>query len=90
MLWWLRLGWRLRPFLKRLEAMQPMKLSVNTIIQLAALVAQAAAQASDVLPGRGKLWASVTVTAAQAVVAVLAHFRNPDGSPATLPYRPQR
>lgn len=90
MWWWLRLGWRLRKFESRFREVSQMKLSVNMLIQMLALVAQAAAQASDVLPGKGKLWAGVVVAAAQGAVAVLAHFRNPDGSPANQPYQPPR
>lgn len=63
-----------------------MKFSVNAVIQLVALIGQAAAQASDVLPGKGRLYASVVLAAAQGIVAVLAHFANPDGSPASKPY----
>lgn len=87
MWWWLKLGWKLRPILKQAEKLD-MKLSVNSIIQLLAVIGQAAAQASDVLPGKGKVWASVTLAAVQGAIAILAHFRNPDGSPATEPYRP--
>jgi hypothetical protein len=64
-----------------------MKFGVNAMIQMLALIAQAGMQVSDILPGRGKAIASVVVAVAQAGVAVLAHFSNPDGTPVTEPWK---
>ena len=51
-----------------------------------ALVAQGLNASIDLLPGRGKFWAMVGLSAVQGVAAVLAHFANPDGTPAQAPY----
>jgi hypothetical protein len=51
-----------------------------------ALVAQGLNASIDLLPGRGKFWAMVGLSAVQGVVGVLAHFVNPDGTPAEAPY----
>lgn len=67
--------------------MKGLKFSVNAVIQIVGVVGHAAAQLSDVLPPEGKFWASVVLAAAQGVAGVLAHFVNPDGSPASMPYR---
>lgn len=63
-----------------------MKVSVNMVLQLAALIAQAANQVYDLLPEQGKFWAAVTIAAAQGITGVLAHFVNPDGTSAKKPY----
>jgi len=67
-----------------------MKFSVNVVIQMLALVAQGVNQAQDLLPPRAKFWALVVLSGVQGVAAVLAHFANPDGTPATEPYRKQK
>jgi hypothetical protein len=83
---WLRLGMKLRPVFREMERMKGMKFSVNFVIQALALVAQAAMQTSEILPPKGKFWASVIVAATQGIAGVLAHFVNPDGTPAKQPY----
>jgi hypothetical protein len=82
----LRLLWALRPVVKEVEGMKGLKFSTNAVIQIVGVVGHAAAQLSDVLPPEGKFWASVVLAAAQGIAGVLAHFANPDGSPAALPY----
>lgn len=63
-----------------------MKISVNSVIQLLALIAQGINAVSDLLPPRGKFYAAVALAAVQGVVGVLAHFSNPDGTHATQPW----
>jgi len=63
-----------------------MKFSVNTVIQLFALCAQGINAVSDLLPPRGKFYAAVALAAVQGIVGVLAHFANPDGTPAVQPW----
>lgn len=64
----------------------PMKLSVNAILQALMLALQMLNQAQDMLPPKGKFWAMIAISALQGVVAVLSHFSNPDGTPASTPY----
>lgn len=56
--------------------------SVNVLIQMLALAAQGLNATMDLLPAKGKFWAMVGLSAVQGVTAVLAHFVNPDGTPA--------
>ena len=63
-----------------------MKLSINAIVQVLALALQGLNQVTDLLPLKARFWAMIAITAIQGVVAVLAHFANPDGTPASLPY----
>jgi len=70
----LRLWWRLRPLVHQFQELTKMKFSLNVAIQMLAL------------PGRGKFWAMVGLSAVQGLTAVLAHFANPDGTPAEAPY----
>jgi len=82
----LRLWWRLRPLLAQFEELTKMKVAVNVAVQMLALVAQGLNASIDLLPGRGKFWAMVGLSAVQGLTAVLAHFANPDGTPAQAPY----
>jgi hypothetical protein len=86
MWWWLKLGWRLRKLKPELEAILRMKFSLNAVVQLLALAGQGIVQVQDMLPPRGKFWAAVSLAAVQGLVGVLAHFANPDGTPASQPY----
>ncbi len=82
----IRLWWRLRPVLERFQELTKMKFSVNVVIQMLALVAQGLNATQDLLPPKGKFWAMVALSAVQGLTAVLAHFANPDGTPAEAPY----
>ena len=54
-----------------------------------ALAAQGINASIDLLPGKGKFWAMVGLSVAQGAAGVLAHFANPDGTPAKAPYTKQ-
>ena len=82
----LRIWLRLRPILNSLQELTKMKFSVNVLIQMLALAAQGLNATMELLPGRGKFWAMVGLSAVQGVTAVLAHFANPDGTPAQVAY----
>ncbi len=82
----LRIYLRLQPLVERFKELSKMKFSVNVAIQMLALVAQGINATEELLPGRGKFWAMVVLSAVQGVTAVLAHFANPDGTPAQAPY----
>ncbi len=82
----IRLWWRVRPVLERFQELTKMKFSVNVVIQMLALVAQGLNATQDLLPPKGKFWAMVALSAVQGLTAVLAHFANPDGTPAQAPY----
>ena len=82
----LRIWRRLRPLIEEFKELSKMKFSVNVAIQMLALLAQAINATQDLLPGRGKFWAMVVLSVVQGLTAVLAHFANPDGTPAAAPY----
>ena len=82
----LRIWLRLRPIMNRFQELTKMKFSVNVLIQMLALAAQGLNATVELLPGRGKFWAMVGLSAVQGVTAVLAHFANPDGTPAQVAY----
>jgi hypothetical protein len=67
-----------------------MKFSLNVAIQILALVAQGLNQALDLLPPRARFWAMVALSVVQGLTAVLAHFANPDGTPAVIAWRKDR
>jgi hypothetical protein len=57
----------------------------NKFASLALVTLQAL---STQLPGEWRVGAHVAIAAAQAAIAALAHYRNPDGSPASEPFIP--
>jgi hypothetical protein len=82
----LQIWLRLRPMMNRFQELTKMKFSVNVAIQMLALAAQGLNATVELLPGRGKFWAMVGLSAVQGVTGVLAHFANPDGTPAQVAY----
>jgi limonene-1,2-epoxide hydrolase len=82
----LRIWLRLRPITNRFQELTKMKFSVNVAVQMLALAAQGLNATMELLPGRCKFWAMVGLSAVQGVTAVLAHFANPDGTPAQVAY----
>jgi hypothetical protein len=84
----IRIWWRSRPYLKQLEELSRMKLSINVAIQALGTVAQLVNQTSDLLPPKPRFWATVALSAIQGLTAVLAHFANPDGTPARTAWVP--
>ncbi|MHA2642881.1 MAG: hypothetical protein V2G41_09565 [bacterium JZ-2024 1] len=63
-----------------------MKLSVNVFIQILSTLAQGINYIEPILPPKGRFWTAVALSVVQGISAVLAHFANPDGTPATQPY----
>ena len=63
-----------------------MKLSLNVIIQLLMVILQVYNQIGEMLPDEWKHIATFVMTLIQAIVALLAHYKNPDGTPVTLAY----
>lgn len=66
-----------------------MKFRWNAVIQTIGTIGQAVNVISPMLPGDAQLSVAVTLAAVQGVTAMIAHFRNPNGTPATLPYIPR-
>lgn len=81
-----KIYWRLRPVIKGFKEVSQMRFSVNFIVQILALAAHGLNQVTDLLPPKGKFWATVALSAIQGTAGVLAHFANPDGTPAEAPY----
>lgn len=87
----LRIYLRLRPYIKQLQKLAKentgMKLSWNVITQVVGIAVQGANALSDLVPEYKAIIAS-GVGLVQALVAFLAHFRNPDGTDARTAYIP--
>lgn len=65
-----------------------MKLTTNVWITVIMMALQMIAQLSDLLPSDWKHWALAAQIVLEALKALLAHFSNPDGTPAQVEYRP--
>lgn len=82
----IRMYWRLRPYINQLKELFAMKFSVNILIQILATIAQALNQIGDLFPPDHRMTVTLIIGVIQAVVALMAHFKNPDGTSAKLPY----
>lgn len=82
----IRLFWRLRKIVPRLKGIFKMKFSVNMIIQILALIVQVLNQISDLFPEDQRAIVVAIVGVIQATVALMGHFKNPDGTPVEVAY----
>lgn len=64
-----------------------MGVKLNALISALNIALQALMQASDLVPGKAKLYVTIAQFALQALIGVLQAFYNPDGTPAKLPYK---
>lgn len=64
-----------------------MKFSFNAVVQVLGTVAQGANSFGGYVPPRYQVPFALGVGALQAVTALLAHFSNPNGTPAATPYQ---
>jgi hypothetical protein len=82
----LRMYLKLRPLIGALKKEFCMKFSWNMVIQIVATLIQCANVISGLLPPAQQASLALIVGAVQGVVAAIAHFKNPDGTPAAEPY----
>ena len=86
----IRIYWRLRPYIKKLKELSHMKFSWNLVVQIIATIIQALNQLSDLFPEDTRTTIALIVGVLQAVVALLAHYANPDGTSSKLAYTPKK
>ena len=67
-----------------------MKFSVNGVIQLIGTLAQTVNALGAFVPDKQKVYVAAALAALQGLSAVLAHFSNPDGTPASVAYTPSK
>jgi hypothetical protein len=77
---------KLRAAFKQLKEICKMKFSINVIVQLLGVLLQLYNQLSGMIPSGYKEIIALVVGIIQGLVALLAHFTNPDGTPAAEPY----
>lgn len=75
-----------RPYIQKLKELSKMKLSTNAATQVIGTIGQAINTASGLVPTKYQFWVSAVLGLLQLVSGVLAHFSNPDGTPASVPY----
>ena len=67
-----------------------MKLNVNVILQILALILQGLNQVSGIVPDGYKFAVAVGISVVQGIIAVLAHFSNTDGTKEVLGLTPEQ
>ena len=77
---------KLRPVAERFREIAKMKFSSNMIFQILMLVIQGYNQIEGTLSPENKQVAALFIGVLQAIVALWAHYRNPDGTPVTTAY----
>ena len=86
----IRLYFRLKPFLKRLAQETKMKFSVNMSIQVLMTIAAALLAIMDLMPPKQAALIVAGVGVIKSITGLLAHFSNPDGTPAEAAYQPEK
>jgi hypothetical protein len=85
----IRIYWALRFHLKQiasdLDGIQ-MNLSLNTATQLLATLGQTLNAFGGIVPADKRVWVAASLALIQGILAAMAQFRNPDGTPASQPY----
>lgn len=66
-----------------------LKSKTNILVQLLGIITHAAAMAGDILPANTNETAMIVAASAQALSGIIAHYRNPDGTPAAVAYIPE-
>jgi hypothetical protein len=64
-----------------------MKFSWNIVTQICGTVLQVINANSSVIPARYQAWVACALGVVQAISGLAAHFSNPDGTPATEPWK---
>jgi hypothetical protein len=82
----IRMYFRLRTYISDLRKECHMKLSLNVVVQILGTVVQALNAIGGMFPAKQQVLIASIVGVIQAVVGLLAHFSNPDGTPAAAPY----
>ena len=67
-----------------------MTISLNVILQMIGVAIQALNQVAPFFPPKTKVTIAAVVALLQAIVAFLAHFKNPDGTSAQVAYQPRQ
>lgn len=62
----------------------------NWLLQAGAVLAQSGIILTDLVPAESRAGAVLIVAAVQGVAAVVAHYRNPDGTNARASWQPRR
>lgn len=63
-----------------------LKFSLNMVTQLIGMLVQGANALGGILPAEYNVPIALGIAAVQSIVAFIAHFKNPDGTPAAEPY----
>lgn len=84
-----RTWWRLRPHLKQLKKLTDMKLSTNMVVTFLMTAANALNSVSDLLAPKYRLYGWGAQVIIEAILKLIAGFRNPDGSTARIPWEPE-
>jgi hypothetical protein len=61
-------------------------ISVNVLIQALAGVLHFANMANWIVPAKYKFWIAGVIMICQGLTGILAHYSNPNGTPAEIPY----
>ncbi len=77
---------QLRQLSRDWEALN-MNFTINSTLQMLATIGQVCNQVAPFVPENKRVWIAASLAILQGISAALAHFSNPDGSSARLPYQ---
>ncbi len=87
----IRLYWAVKVQYKALSrdwSLFQMNLTINSFIQLLGTVGQTLNVVGGFVPADKKMYVAAGIALLQGIAAAVAHFSNPDGTPAALAYAP--
>lgn len=90
LIFWFKIYRIFSPILKQIGKMGSMKLNVNVILQVLALIAQGLNQVSGIVPMKWQFYVAVAISIVQGIIAVMAHFANTDGTKQVLGLTPEQ
>ena len=84
----IKLYFKVKPLLDQLEGVFKVKFSFNSIVQIVGIVGQIFNVVGGFVPSKYQGLIAGILAGVQGVTGAVAHFKNPDGTPATTPYVP--
>ena len=72
--------------LSRITMKLQFNFNINVVIQVLSMILQVLNYATPVVPVKYQVFVTFAIAVVQALSALLAHFKNPDGTPAATPY----
>jgi hypothetical protein len=86
----IRIWWRLRQTLQRIRELSTMTWNIQKGISITLVILQGITQVSEFVPDKYKHWAFGAHLLTELILKWQAQFKNPDATPAQVPWQPDK